>query len=88
MFRLGRLRGARGPLLERTRWVNLQVDTADIPPQDLITMDNVPVRVKAAVFFRVVDPVKAAVEIRRLRAWRAADRPGHAPGDPRSTRSR
>ena len=71
VFRLGRLRGARGPglvliipLLERTRWVNLQVDTADIPAQDLITKDNVTVRLEAAVFFRVVDPVKAVVEIR------------------------
>lgn len=71
VFRLGHLRGARGPglvliipLIERTRWVNLQVDTSDIPPQDLITKDNVTVRVEAAVFFRVVDPVKAVVEIR------------------------
>jgi len=71
VFRLGRLRGARGPglvliipLIERTRWVNLQVDTADIPAQDLITKDNVTVRVEAAVFFRVVDPIKAVVEIR------------------------
>jgi regulator of protease activity HflC (stomatin/prohibitin superfamily) len=69
--RLGRLRGARGPglvliipLIERTRWVNLQVDTADIPPQDLITKDNVTIRVEAAVFYRVVDPVKAVVAIR------------------------
>ena len=71
VFRLGRLRSARGPglvlvipLIERTRWVNLQVDTADIPPQDLITKDNVTIRVEAAVFFRVVDPVKAVVAIR------------------------
>jgi len=71
VFRLGRLRGPRGPglvliipLIERTRRVNLQVDTADIPPQDLITKDNVTVRVEAAVFFRVVDPVKAVVQIR------------------------
>jgi len=71
VFRLGHLRGARGPglvliipLIERTRRVNLQVDTADIPPQDLITKDNVTVRVEAAVFFRVVDPVKAVVQIR------------------------
>ncbi len=71
VFRLGRLRGARGPglvlivpLIERTRWVNLQIDTADIPTQDLITRDNVTVRVEAAVFFRVVDPVRAVVEIR------------------------
>ena len=71
VFRLGRLRGARGPglvlvipLIERTRWVNLQVDTADIPAQDLITKDNVTVRVEAAVFFQVVDPIKAVVAIR------------------------
>jgi regulator of protease activity HflC (stomatin/prohibitin superfamily) len=71
VFRLGRLRGERGPglvlivpLIERTRWVNLQIDTADIPPQDLITKDNVTIRVEAAVFFRVVDPVKAVVAIR------------------------
>jgi regulator of protease activity HflC (stomatin/prohibitin superfamily) len=71
VFRLGRLRGARGPglvwiipVFERTRWVNLQVDTADIPAQDLITKDNVTVRVEAAVLFRVVDPIKAVVAIR------------------------
>jgi len=71
VFRLGRLRSARGPglvliipLIERTRWVNLQVDTADIPPQDVITKDNVTVRVEAAVFYRVIDPVKAVVAIR------------------------
>ena len=70
VFRLGRLRGARGPglvlvipLIERTRWVNLQIATADIPPQDLITKDNVTVRVEAAVFYRVTDPVKAVVAI-------------------------
>ena len=74
VFRLGRLRGARGPglvliipLIERTRWVNLQVDTSDIPAQDLITKDNVTIRVEAAVFFRVVDPVKAVVAIRDYR---------------------
>jgi regulator of protease activity HflC (stomatin/prohibitin superfamily) len=55
VFRLGRLRGARGPglvliipLFERTRWVNLQVDAADIPPQDLITKDD-PIDVLEAV---------------------------------------
>ena len=58
VFRLGRLRGACGPglvlvipLIERTRGVNLQVDTADIPPQDLITKHNVTIRVEAAAFY-------------------------------------
>jgi regulator of protease activity HflC (stomatin/prohibitin superfamily) len=71
VFRLGRLRSCRGPglvliipLIERTRLVNLQVDTADIPPQDLITKDNVTIRVEAAVFYRVVDPLKAVIAIR------------------------
>jgi regulator of protease activity HflC (stomatin/prohibitin superfamily) len=74
VFRLGRLRGARGPglvlvipFVERTRLVNLQVDTADIPPQDLITKDNVTIRVEAAVFFRVVDPVRAVIAIHDYR---------------------
>jgi regulator of protease activity HflC (stomatin/prohibitin superfamily) len=74
VFRLGRLRGARGPglvlvipLVERCRWVNLQVDTADIPPQDLITEDNVTIQVEAAVFYRVADPIKAVVAIRDYR---------------------
>ncbi|HEU4977005.1 MAG TPA: slipin family protein [Baekduia sp.] len=74
VFRLGRLRGARGPglvlivpFIERTRSVNLQVETSDIPTQDLITKDNVTIRVEAAVFFRVADPVKAVVAIRDYR---------------------
>ena len=71
VFRLGRVRGARGPglvviipLVERSKSVNLQVDTADIPPQDVITQDNVTIAVEAAVFYRVVDPIKAVVAIR------------------------
>lgn len=70
VFRLGRLRGERGPglvliipFIERVRWVNLQIETADVPTQDLITKDNVTIRVEAAVFFRVVDPVKAVIAI-------------------------
>ena len=51
------------PLIDRVRWTSLQVDTADIPAQDLITKDNVTIRVEAAVFFRVVDPIKAVVAI-------------------------
>jgi regulator of protease activity HflC (stomatin/prohibitin superfamily) len=75
VFRLGRLVGQRGPglvviipILERTRLVNLQVDTADIAPQDIITKDNVTVHVEAAVFYHVVDPVKSVVEIRDYKA--------------------
>jgi regulator of protease activity HflC (stomatin/prohibitin superfamily) len=57
----------RARFKEGFRWVNLQVETADIPPQDLITEDNVTIRVEAAVFFRVVDPIKAVIAIRDYR---------------------
>jgi regulator of protease activity HflC (stomatin/prohibitin superfamily) len=43
--------------------VNLQIVTLDVPPQDVITKDNVTVRVNAVVFFQVFDPVKAVVEV-------------------------
>ncbi len=75
VFRLGRLLGPRGPglvwiipALDRTRSVSLQIDTADIAPQDVITKDNVTVHIEAAVFYRVVDPARSVVEIRDYKA--------------------
>jgi regulator of protease activity HflC (stomatin/prohibitin superfamily) len=71
VFRLGRLTGARGPgvvfvipLFERIRWTNLQIEAVDIPPQDIITKDNVTVRIEAVVYYRVNDPIKSIVAIR------------------------
>ncbi|HUG42540.1 MAG TPA: slipin family protein [Longimicrobiales bacterium] len=71
VFRLGRLRAPRGPglivlwpfALERMVKVPLRIVAMDIPPQDVITRDNVSVKVNAVVYFRVSDPVKAIVEI-------------------------
>lgn len=70
IFRLGRVIGAKGPglffivpIIDRMVKVNLQTVTADIPPQDVITKDNVTVRVNAVTYFNVVDPVKAVVAI-------------------------
>ena len=71
VFRLGRLVGAKGPGLiflaplgvERMVKVPLRIVTLDIPPQDVITRDNVSVKVNAVVYFRVRDPVKATVVI-------------------------
>ena len=71
VFRLGRLKPARGPGfvllwpfgLERMEKVSLRIVAMDIPPQDVITRDNVSVKVNAVVYFRVSDPVKAIVEI-------------------------
>lgn len=72
IFRLGNvLRAPKGPGLflilpfgiDRMRKVNLQTVAMNVPPQDVITRDNVTLRVDAVVYSRVVDPVKAVVEI-------------------------
>lgn len=71
IFRLGRvLEGAKGPglffivpIIDRMVKVNLQIVTLNVPPQDVITKDNVTVRVDAVVYFQVFHPVKATVEI-------------------------
>ncbi len=70
IFRLGRVMGAKGPglffivpVIDRMVKVNLQTVTSDIPPQDVITKDNVTVRVNAVTYFNVVDPVRAVVAI-------------------------
>src|ERR671918_40817 len=51
------------PFIDRMVKVNLQTVTMNVPPQDIITRDNVTVRVDAVIYFNVVDPVKAVVEI-------------------------
>lgn len=70
LFRFGRLRGARGPgiiliipFVDKMIRVDLRTVTLDVPPQDVITKDNVPVKVNAVAYFRVIDPEKAIVEI-------------------------
>ena len=71
IFRLGRvLEGAKGPglffiipIIDRMVKVNLQIVTLNVPPQDVITKDNVTVRVDAVCYFQVFQPVKAIVEI-------------------------
>ena len=74
VFRIGRLIGAKGPglvllipIIDRMVRVDLRTVTLDIPPQDLITRDNVPARVNAVAYFRVVHPVHSVVEIERFR---------------------
>lgn len=71
ILRLGRVReGAKGPglffiipIVDKMIKVSLQIVTMNVPPQDVITKDNVTVRVDAVVYFQVFDPVKATVEI-------------------------
>ena len=71
VFRLGKLTRAKGPGLiflvpwgiERMKKMDLRIVALDIAPQDTITKDNVSVRVNAVVYFRVVDPTTAVIEI-------------------------
>src|SRR6202046_5994752 len=70
VFRLGRLTPYRGPgvifvipVLERMARIDLRTVTLDIPPQDVITKDNVRVKVRAVLYFRVVDPSRAVAEV-------------------------
>ncbi len=70
IFRLGRLVGSKGPgliilipLIDRMVKVSLRTVAMDIPPQDVITKDNVSVKVNAVLYFRVMDPSKAITEV-------------------------
>jgi len=70
VFRLGRLDGARGPgviflipFVDRMVKIDLRTITLEIPPQDVITKDNVSVKVNAVVYFRVIQADKAVLEV-------------------------
>lgn len=70
VFRLGRLIGVKGPglillipLIDKMVKVSLRTVVLDVPPQDVITKDNVSLKVNAVVYFRVVQPEKAIVEV-------------------------
>jgi regulator of protease activity HflC (stomatin/prohibitin superfamily) len=70
VFRLGRV---IEPKMPGFRWIipgvdkmlkiSLRIITMDVPPQDIITRDNVSVKVNAVVYFRVIDPVKAVIQV-------------------------
>ena len=70
IFRLGRVIGAKGPgmiillpVIDKMKRVDLRTITLDVPPQDIITRDNVSIQVSAVVYFRVLDAVKAVIEV-------------------------
>ncbi|MCA9964013.1 MAG: hypothetical protein KC423_07215 [Anaerolineales bacterium] len=81
IFRLGRVSGAKGPglffllpVLDRMVKVDLRTVTLDVPSQDAITADNVTVKVNAVVYFRVLDPVAAVIQVEDYRraTWQIA----------------
>jgi len=74
VFRFGRLSATRGPgifliipFVDKMIKVDLRTVTLDVPPQDIITKDNVPVKVNAVAYFRVMDPEKSVISIENYR---------------------
>ncbi len=74
IFRFGRLKGAKGPgiffiipFVDKMIKVDLRIVTLDVPPQEIITRDNVPVKVNAVAYFKVIDPEKSIVAIENFR---------------------
>ena len=70
IFRLGRVIAAKGPgliilipLVDKMMKVSLRLVAMDVDPQDVITRDNVSVKVNAVIYFRVIEPIKAIVEV-------------------------
>ncbi len=70
IFRLGRLISTKGPgiilvfpVIDSIRKIDLRVVTMDVPPQDVITKDNVSIKVNAVLYFRVMEPNQAVVEV-------------------------
>ncbi|MDL1969285.1 MAG: slipin family protein, partial [Deltaproteobacteria bacterium] len=70
IFRLGRVIKAKGPgliilipVIDKILKVSMRLVAMDVDPQDVITKDNVSVKVNAVIYFRVIDPIKAIVEV-------------------------
>jgi len=70
VFRLGRFSGVKGPglillipILDKMVKVGLRTVAMDVPPQDVITKDNVSIKVNAVIYFRVVEPEKAVIQV-------------------------
>src|ERR1035438_969803 len=70
IFRLGRLIASKGPgvilvfsPIDRMVRISLRQEALEVPPQDIITRDNVTLKVNAVIFLRVIDPNKAVVEV-------------------------
>lgn len=70
IFRLGRLAGIRGPglfliipVIDKMVKIDLRIITLDVPAQEVITRDNIPIRVDAVLYFKVSDPQRAVIEV-------------------------
>lgn len=74
VFTLGRFSGVKGPglvfvipLLQTMQIVDIRIQVLDVPDQEVITKDNIPVKINAVVYFRIVDPAKSVLEVEHYR---------------------
>jgi regulator of protease activity HflC (stomatin/prohibitin superfamily) len=74
IFRLGRFAGIKGPglffiipVVDRVEKIDLRIITHDVPAQDVITRDNVPIKVDAVLYYKVTDPQKAVIDVEDFR---------------------
>lgn len=74
IFRLGRYAGTRGPgvffiipIVDKMVKVDLRIVTHDVPPQDVITKDNIPAKVDAVVYYKITDPQRATIDVEDYR---------------------
>lgn len=74
VFTFGRFSGVKGPglvfvipFLQTMQIVDIRIQVLDVPDQEVITKDNIPVRINAVVYFRIVDPAKAVLEVEHYR---------------------
>ena len=74
IFRLGRYAGTRGPgvffiipIIDKMVKADLRIVTHDVPPQDVITKDNVPAKVDAVVYYKITDPQRATIDVEDYR---------------------
>src|SRR5262245_30143149 len=73
VFRLGRYQSTRGPglywiipLIEWQRTIDLRINTAAVEEQETITKDNVPIKVNAVVWYRVINPKESVLEVKNI----------------------
>ncbi len=74
IFRLGRFIGVKGPglfflipIIDKMEKVDLRIITQDVPPQEVITKDNVPVKIDAVVYYKIINPEKATIEVENFK---------------------
>ena len=74
VFTLGRFSGVKGPglvfvipILQTMQTVDIRIKVLDVPDQEVITKDNIPVKINAVVYFRIVDPAKSILEVEHYR---------------------